>query len=65
MSVKMILVLIITLIFLIFTLQNIETITVSFLMFDISMPRALLLLITFAMGLLIGIFAPFEFKKTK
>ena len=65
MSLKMVGILFLLIIFLIFTFQNIETVTVSFLMFDITMPRALLLLVTFAMGLLIGIFIPFEFKKQK
>ena len=65
MSLKMIIILILVLIFMIFIFQNIETVTVSFLMFDISMPRALLLVVTFAIGLLIGIFMPVEFKKQK
>lgn len=51
--------------FFIFVLQNISSVTVSFLVFDMSMPRALLLLITFALGLLVGIFIPFEFKRQK
>jgi putative membrane protein len=65
MSLKMIIVLILFLIFLIFIFQNIETVTVSFLMFDISMPRALLLVVTFAIGLLMGIFIPVDYKKHK
>ena len=62
MSAKMIIAIIIFSLFLIFTFQNLETVSMSFLMFDISMPRALLLIITFSLGLLIGIFIPFEFK---
>jgi len=54
MSAKMIIAIIIFSLFLIFTFQNLETVSMSFLMFDISMPRALLLIITFSLGLLIG-----------
>jgi uncharacterized integral membrane protein len=49
----------------IFVFQNIHTVTVHFLIFEISMPRALLLIITLAVGFLIGIFMPFEFKKNR
>lgn len=62
MSFKMISIIILIILFLVFTFQNIETVMVSFLMFDVSMPRALLLILTFAVGLLIGIFIPIEFK---
>jgi putative membrane protein len=65
MSTKAIIVIILVILFLIFVFQNIQTISVNFLAFEISMPRALLLIITFAIGLLIGIFMPYEFKKNR
>ena len=65
MSTKTIIVIILAVLFLIFVFQNIQTVTVSFLVFQMSMPRALLLIITFAVGLLIGIFLPFELIKTR
>jgi putative membrane protein len=65
MSSKAIIVIILAILFLIFVFQNIQTISVNFLTFEISMPRALLLIITFAIGLLIGIFMPYEFKKNR
>jgi uncharacterized integral membrane protein len=65
MSAKAIIVIILVILFLIFVFQNIQTIAVNFLTFEISMPRALLLIITLAVGLLIGIFMPYEFKKNR
>lgn len=65
MSIKIIIVLILLSLFLVFIFQNIETVSVSFLMFEINMPRALLLIITLAAGLIIGIFIPYEFKRSR
>ena len=65
MSLKAIIFIILIVFFLIFVFQNIQTITVNFLMYDVSMPRALLLIITLVVGFLIGIFIPFEFKKKR
>jgi uncharacterized integral membrane protein len=62
---KIIAVLILAVLFLIFIIQNVETINVKFLMFEISMPRALTLIITLAVGLIIGIVLPYEFKKIR
>ena len=42
----------------IFILQNIQTVTVSFLTISISMPRALLLTITLVFGIIIGLIIP-------
>ncbi|MDP2647091.1 MAG: LapA family protein [Desulfobacterales bacterium] len=42
---------------LIFVFQNIDTITLSFLIWDVSMPRALMLFITLTVGVVIGILA--------
>ncbi len=65
MSFKMVLMIIIAILFFVFLFQNLTTVTVNFLVFEVSMPRSLLLIITLAIGLLIGIFMPFELKKTK
>ena len=65
MSAKSILIIILVVLFLIFVLQNIKTVTVHFLMFEVSMPRVLLLMITWAVGLLIGVLMPYEFKKSR
>jgi uncharacterized integral membrane protein len=62
---KYIIATILIILFLVFVIQNVSSVTVSFLIFDITMPRALVLSLTFAIGLLVGIFLPFEFKKHK
>jgi len=56
MSFKMILMIIISVLFFVFLFQNLATVTVNFLIFEVSMPRSLLLIITLAFGFLIGIF---------
>ncbi len=48
---------------LIFTLQNIETVTVKFLWFDFSMSRAVLVITLFVLGFIIGKFSNFKTKK--
>ena len=65
MSVKFVVLLFLVVLFLIFIFQNIETVSVSFLMFEMNMPRALLLIITFMVGLLAGIFIPFEYRRSR
>ena len=62
---KYIIATILIILFLVFVIQNVSSVTVSFLIFDITMPRALVLSLTFAIGLLVGIFLPFEIKKHK
>ncbi len=42
-------------VFLIFLIQNIEHVQVSFLLWSISIPRALLLLLTLSIGIAIGV----------
>jgi uncharacterized integral membrane protein len=51
--------------FLIFIYQNVQVITINFLVFHVSMSRSLILLVTFTIGLLVGIFIPFSFKQRK
>jgi len=65
MSAKIIILVILAILFLVFLFQNLETVSVTFLFFELGMPRSLLLIITFIIGLVIGIFIPIEFKKQK
>ena len=46
-------------------LQNTEKVDTKLLFFTISMPRALLLAATAAIGFLIGIFSSFRIRKVK
>ena len=46
-------------VFIIFILQNLTSVTVDFLFFEITMPRSVLLSITLLIGILIGIIMPF------
>ncbi|MFT6897323.1 MAG: putative membrane protein [Paraglaciecola sp.] len=45
--------------FILFILQNIQTDIVSFLFWDFSMPRAVLLLFTLCLGMIMGALIPF------
>ncbi len=45
--------------FVVFVLQNMASVTVNFLVFEVSMPRAILLSVTLLIGILIGIIIPF------
>jgi len=65
MSFRTIVFIILGILFLVFVFQNIQTVSVQFLIYEINMPRALLLIITWFVGLLIGIFLPYEFKKNR
>jgi len=65
MSFKMIVISIIVVLFFVFVLQNLANVTVNFLFFTMSMPRALLLIISLAIGILIGILIPVELRKSK
>ncbi len=53
----------IVLVFFIFIIQNASSVTVTFLFFQVTMPRALLLFITLIVGLVVGIFLPFNVKR--
>ncbi|MFC1556369.1 LapA family protein [candidate division KSB1 bacterium] len=65
MNFKTILLLIVVVIVIIFIVQNTTTVSVSFLFFEATMPRALLLILTLASGIIIGILLPYQFKKHK
>lgn len=61
---KIILILVFAILTVIFALQNTEIVTVEFYFWDINMPRALLILFSFALGLIIGLFLT-AFSKNK
>ena len=65
MKLKIIIIAILVILLLLFIFQNIEKVHVSFMMFEMVMPRSLLLIITFIIGLLTGIFIPFEFRRSR
>jgi uncharacterized integral membrane protein len=65
MNFKTILLIILAAIFIIFIVQNTATVSVSFLVFKAAMPRALLLIFTFAVGIMVGILLPLQFRKQK
>jgi len=65
MSFKMIVISILVILFFVFVLQNLANVTVNFLFFTMSMPRALLLIISLAIGMLIGILIPVDLRKSK
>ncbi|NNE36769.1 MAG: LapA family protein [Gammaproteobacteria bacterium] len=48
-------VLFLLLLVLVFTLQNSETVTLEFLIWDLSLPRALIFFVFFAVGFICGI----------
>jgi uncharacterized integral membrane protein len=52
-------------IFIIFVLQNLTSVSVDFLVFEITMPRSVLLSITLLIGILIGIIIPFGSLKNQ
>ena len=65
MNFKSIILIILVAIFITFIVQNTASVTVSFLIFNATMPRALLLIFTLAIGIIIGILLPYQFKKNK
>ncbi|KAA3612129.1 MAG: LapA family protein [Calditrichaeota bacterium] len=65
MKTKYVILIVLLIIFGIFIIQNTASVTVSFLVFDATMPRSLLLILTFALGVFIGVLLPYNFKKHK
>lgn len=63
MNKRLILFVILIAIFVVFIIQNSASVDIRFLVFDITMPRAVLLMLTLGIGMLIGIFIPYRFKK--
>ena len=65
MSAKYIIFIVLLILFMIFIIQNTASVTVKFLTFEAMMPRAVLLTITLAVGVFIGIFVPYGIKKDR
>ena len=55
---KIVIAVLLTVLLIIFVLQNTEIVIVNFWFWDLSLPRALLLFVTFAVGLIIGLIIP-------
>lgn len=55
---KIVIIIVLAVLLIIFVLQNTEVVTIKFWFWDMSIPRALLLFVTFAIGLIIGLMVP-------
>jgi len=55
---KIVVIILLAVLLIIFVLQNTEMVIVKFWFWDASIPRALLLFVTFAVGLIIGLMVP-------
>jgi len=58
MKTKVIIIILLAILLIVFVLQNTEIVLVNFFFWDLSIPRALLLFVCFAVGLIIGLIIP-------
>lgn len=58
MKTKIIIIILLAVLLIIFVLQNTEMVLIKFWFWDLSIPRALLLFVCFAMGLIVGLMVP-------
>jgi uncharacterized integral membrane protein len=58
MKAKIVIIIVLAVLLIIFVLQNTEVVNINFWFWDLSIPRALLLFVCFAMGLIIGLIIP-------
>jgi putative membrane protein len=58
MKTKIVIAVVLTVFLIVFVLQNTDIVIVNFWFWDLSLPRALLLFVTFALGLIIGLIIP-------
>lgn len=65
MKFKTIIITLAVIVFLIFVLQNTAMLTLSFIVYEITMPRAILLSLTLGLGVIIGVLLPYKFKKDR
>ena len=65
MKTKIVVIVVLTVLLIIFVLQNTEIVVINFWFWDLSLPRALLLFVTFAVGLIIGLMVPTKRKDKK
>ena len=63
MKTKITIIALLAIVLIIFVLQNTEMVIINFFFWDISIPRALLIFICFAMGLVFGLLIPSSGKK--
>ena len=61
---KIVIIILLAVLLIIFVLQNTEIVIIKFWFWDLSIPRALLLFVTFAVGLIIGLMVPTSQKGT-
>ena len=65
MKTKIVIIIVLAVLLIIFVLQNTEIVVVKFWFWDLSLPRALLLFVCFAMGLIIGLIIPSSEKSSQ
>jgi len=58
MKTKIVTIILLTVLLIIFVLQNTEMVIINLFLWDFSIPRALLIFVCFAMGLVIGLLIP-------
>ncbi|TFH25500.1 MAG: LapA family protein [Bacteroidia bacterium] len=63
MKTKIVIIVVLAVLLIIFVLQNTEMVVVKFWFWDASIPEALLLFVTFAVGLIIGLMVPTSQKR--
>jgi putative membrane protein len=63
MKAKIFIIIALAVLLIIFVLQNTDVVVVKFWFWDASIPRALLLFVTFAIGLIIGFMVPSTRKR--
>lgn len=62
---KVIIIIVLAALLVIFVLQNTSTVEINFLFWDLSIPRAALLFVCFAIGLIIGLIIPSSKRKSE
>jgi len=65
MKTKIIVIALLAVLLIIFVLQNTEMVIVNLFLWDVSIPRALLIFVCFAMGLVFGLLIPSSGKKSE
>ena len=65
MKTKIIIIALLAVLLIIFVLQNTEMVIVNLFLWDISIPRALLIFVCFAMGLVFGLLIPSSGNKSE
>lgn len=58
MKIKVFIIIFLAILLIVFVLQNTEIVNVNFFFWDLNIPRALLIFVCFAMGLIFGLLIP-------